>query len=63
MGYYRTMKYFDYAKIAYSGKIARGGCGFFSGNSLRRNEGIEGALFGAPTFFCKVAIAEAGGEQ
>ncbi len=46
MWYYSTMKYFDYTKIAYSGKIARSGCGFYPGNSLRRNEGIEGALFG-----------------
>ena len=44
--YYSNMKYFDYAKIAYSGKVARGGCGFYPGNSLRKNEGIEQALFG-----------------
>ncbi|HTY00527.1 MAG TPA: beta-galactosidase [Bacteroidota bacterium] len=46
MWYYSTMKYFDYSKIAYSGKIARGGCGFYPGLSIRNNEGIEGALFG-----------------
>lgn len=44
--YYCSNKYFDYARIAYTGKIARGGCGFYPGNSLRRNEGIEQALFG-----------------
>jgi beta-galactosidase len=44
--WYYSKKYFDYARIAYMGKIARGGCGFYPGNSLRKNEGIEQALFG-----------------
>lgn len=46
MWYYSPMKYFDYAPIAYSGKISRGGCGFYPGVSLRQNDGIESALFG-----------------
>ena len=44
--YYSHKKYFDYAGIAYSGKVNRGGCGFYPGNSLHRNEGIQQALFG-----------------
>jgi beta-galactosidase len=46
MWYYSSKKYFDYAKIAYSGKIGRGGCGLYPGNSLRRNDGLHQALFG-----------------
>ncbi len=46
MWYYSTMKYFDYAPIAYTGKLTRGGCGFYPGNSLVKNEGITNALFG-----------------
>jgi beta-galactosidase len=46
MWYYSTMKYFDYAPIAYTGKLTRGGCGFYPGNSLVKNEGIANALFG-----------------
>jgi beta-galactosidase len=44
--YYSRKKYFDYAAIAYSGKVNRGGCGFYPGNSLLRNEGVQQALFG-----------------
>jgi beta-galactosidase len=44
--YYSSKKYFDYAGIAYSGKVNRGGCGFYPGNSLRKNEGLQQALFG-----------------
>lgn len=44
--YYSDKKYFDYAKIAYTGKVTRGGCGFYPGNSLRQNGGIENAMFG-----------------
>jgi beta-galactosidase len=44
--WYYSSKYFDYAKIAYTGKVSRGGCGFYPGNSLRSNGGIENALFG-----------------
>ena len=44
--YYSHKKYFDYAGIAYSGKVNRGGCGFYPGNSLYKNEGVQQALFG-----------------
>ena len=44
--WYYSSKYFDYAKIAYTGKISRGGAGFYPGPSLRNNGGIENALFG-----------------
>jgi beta-galactosidase len=46
MWYYSSMKYFDYSGMAYAGRISRGGCGFYPGNSLRENGGIEEALFG-----------------
>ena len=46
MWYYAFTKYFDYSELAYAGKITRGGCGFYPGNSLQKNEGIENALFG-----------------
>jgi beta-galactosidase len=46
MWYYSPKKYFDYAPIAYSGAMTRGGCGFYPGVSLRHNEGIYDALFG-----------------
>ncbi|HTJ52496.1 MAG TPA: beta-galactosidase [Cyclobacteriaceae bacterium] len=44
--YYSYMKYFDYAQIAYSGKMTREGAGFYPGNSLVTNGGIMDALFG-----------------
>jgi beta-galactosidase len=44
--YYSWMKYFDYAPIAYSGKMTRQGEGFYAGNSLINNEGIAWASFG-----------------
>jgi len=44
--YYSELKYFDYAQIAYSGKMTREGCGFYPGNSLVNNGGIMNALFG-----------------
>jgi beta-galactosidase len=44
--YYSPLKYFDYASIAYSGKMTREGCGFYPGNSLTTNWGLMGALFG-----------------
>jgi beta-galactosidase len=44
--YYSWMKYFDYAPIAYSGKMTRQGEGYYAGNSLINNDGIEGASFG-----------------
>jgi len=44
--YYSWMKYFDYAEIAYSGKMTREGCGFYPGNSLTTNWGVMNAAFG-----------------
>lgn len=44
--YYSHMKYFDYAPIAYSGKMTHGGCGFYYGSSLTTNWGVIGAAFG-----------------
>lgn len=44
--YYSWMKYFDYSKIAYSGKMTRQGCGFYPGNSLTTNWGVMNAAFG-----------------
>jgi beta-galactosidase len=44
--YYSWMKYFDYATIAYSGKMTREGCGFYPGNSLTTNWGVMNAAFG-----------------
>jgi len=44
--YYSWMKYFDYAPIAYSGKMTHGGCGFYYGSSLTTNWGVMNAAFG-----------------
>jgi beta-galactosidase len=44
--YYSPMKYFDYAPIAYSGKMTREGCGFYPGPSLTTNWGVMNAAFG-----------------
>jgi beta-galactosidase len=44
--YYSGMKYFDYAEIAYSGKMTREGCGFYPGISLTTNWGVMNAAFG-----------------
>ena len=44
--YFSQMKYFDYAPIAYSGKMTREGEGFYAGNSLINNDGILWAAFG-----------------
>jgi beta-galactosidase len=44
--YYSWMKYFDYAPIAYSGKMTHGGCGFYYGSSLTTNWGVMNASFG-----------------
>ncbi len=46
MWYYADKKYFDYAKTAYTGKMDRGGCGFYPGGSLLTNYGIDDASFG-----------------
>jgi beta-galactosidase len=44
--YYSYKKYFDYSKIAYSGKMDRDGGGFYPGNSLVDNNGLDNACFG-----------------
>jgi len=44
--YFSYMKYFDYAPIAYSGKMTREGDGFYAGSSLMNNAGIVWASFG-----------------
>lgn len=44
--YYSPLKYFDYAPIAYSGKMTRQGCGFYPGSSLKTNWGLMNSLFG-----------------
>jgi beta-galactosidase len=44
--FYSGMKYFDYAPIAYSGKMTRQGCGFYTGPSLITNYGVMNAAFG-----------------
>jgi len=44
--YYSDKRYFDYSKIAYSGKMTREGCGFYPGNSLVNNYGLMDASFG-----------------
>ncbi|MBN2426647.1 MAG: beta-galactosidase [Calditrichaceae bacterium] len=44
--YFSYLKYFDYAPIAYSGKMTRGGEGFYAGTSLVNNAGIVWAAFG-----------------
>ena len=44
--YYSWMKYFDYSKIAHSGKMTRHGCGFYPGSSLITNWGVMNAAFG-----------------
>jgi beta-galactosidase len=44
--YFSWTKYFDYSPIAYSGKMTRGGEGFYAGHSLINNDGILWASFG-----------------
>lgn len=44
--YYSPLKYIDWAEIAYSGKMAREGCGFYPGNTLTTNWGVMNAAFG-----------------
>ena len=44
--YFSYLKYFDYAPIAYSGKMTREGEGFYAGTSLVNNAGILWASFG-----------------
>ena len=44
--YFSSLKYFDYAPIAYSGKMNRHGEGFYPGNSLTTNWGVMNTAFG-----------------
>jgi beta-galactosidase len=44
--FFSPLKYFDWSEIAYSGKMNRGGEGFYSGNTLVTNYGVMNALFG-----------------
>lgn len=44
--YFSALKYFDYSKIAYSGKMTRHGEGFYPGNSLTTNWGVMNSAFG-----------------
>jgi beta-galactosidase len=44
--YYSPMKFFDYSRIAYSGKMTRQGTGFYPGLSLITSWGVMDALFG-----------------
>lgn len=44
--YFSSLKYFDYAPIAYSGKMTRNGEGFYPGPSLTTNWGVMNASFG-----------------
>ena len=44
--YFSSLKYFDYAPIAYSGKMTRQGEGFYPGNSLTTNWGVMNTAFG-----------------
>ena len=44
--FYSALKYIDWAEMAYSGKMAREGCGFYPGNSLTTNWGVMNSAFG-----------------
>jgi beta-galactosidase len=44
--YYSALKYIDWAEMAYSGKMAREGCGFYPGSSLITNYGVMNSSFG-----------------
>lgn len=44
--YFSYLKFFDYAPIAYSGKMTRQGCGFYPGNSLINDGGNQWASYG-----------------
>ncbi|MFZ5941037.1 MAG: beta-galactosidase [Bacteroidota bacterium] len=44
--YFSSLKYFDYAPLAYSGKMTRQGEGFYPGLSLNTNWGVMNASFG-----------------
>ena len=44
--FFSSMKYFDGAEVAYSGKMKRQGEGFYPGNTLTTNYGVMNSLFG-----------------
>ena len=44
--FFSSMKYFDGAEVAYSGKMKRQGEGFYPGNTLVTNYGVMNSLFG-----------------
>jgi beta-galactosidase len=46
MWYYSPLRHFDYAPIAYTGRLSRPGNGFYPGNSILDNDGLRRALFG-----------------
>lgn len=46
MWYYSQLRHFDYAPIAYAGRMTRAGNGFYPGNSIIDNGGLRHSLFG-----------------
>ncbi|KAK1176829.1 beta-galactosidase [Streptomyces sp. NBS 14/10] len=46
MWYYSHGRHFDYAPLAYTGRITRAGNGFYPGGSIIDNGGLRAALFG-----------------
>lgn len=46
MWYYSPLRHFDYARIAYTGRLTRAGNGFYPGNSIVDDDGLRRALFG-----------------
>jgi beta-galactosidase len=46
MWYYSDQKHFDYAPLAYQGRITRAGNGFYPGGTIIDDAGLRGALFG-----------------
>lgn len=44
--FFSSLKYFDYSRIAYSGKMTHQGEGFYPGPSLITNWGVMNSLFG-----------------
>jgi beta-galactosidase len=44
--YKEDARYFDYAEIAYTGRMSRGGMGFYPGYSIVNNDGLYEALLG-----------------
>jgi beta-galactosidase len=46
MWYYSPLRHFDYAPIAYTGRLTRAGNGFYPGHSIIDDNGLRHALFG-----------------